>query len=350
MNKHLKTYLLSVSTLLICSCAKNDMLVESSPEAGRQNIPICFAGSNVDNAATRHANRLCDHSSTMGVWGWYTDTKKNTTRAFNDQAVTYNPDSTRWEYNPLQYWHEGSQYYFCAYAPHQGKNDARVSIDSTTHMISIKGVTLHGHNLQCLPTDSVQELFRNTPDTDWMVARAGQTATGKAGMDIEFMMQHILAKLNIRIKECEELAIRPYLSGITADSIIVGNLPAHGDFAQQLTHTPITSDPTEADIQEWAASDTTLFIKGTHACGVTVNPTYMVESLVIPHHIGPTSTLTLYYSYHFKDGHTEQCRYRMPLTEAFSRFVSGYNYTLTLIVCSAHIEFEAGASDWVREQ
>ena len=138
MNKHLKTYLLSVSTLLICSCAKNDMLVESPPEAGRLNIPICFAGSYVDNAATRHANRLCDHSSTMGVWGWFTDTKKNTTRAFNDQAVTYNPDSTRWEYTPLQYWHEGSQYYFCAYAPHQGKTDARVSIDSTTHMISIQ--------------------------------------------------------------------------------------------------------------------------------------------------------------------------------------------------------------------
>ena len=165
-------------------------------------------------------------------------------------------------------------------------------------------------------------------------------------MGIEFMMQHILGKLNIRIKECEELAIRPYLSSITADSIVLGALPSHGDFAQQLTHTPIISDPTEADIQEWAAYDTTLYIRATHACEVTVNPTYLVESLVLPHHTSPNSTLTLYYSYHFKDGHTEECSYHMPLTDAFSRFVSGYNHTLTFIVCSSRIEFEAGAHDW----
>ena len=351
MKKHWYTYLLAiVGALLLGNCAKNDVL---NPEPGTdivRAVPISFKGSYVDHATTRHSCALRDHLPTMGVWGWCTSQADSCTAVFTDQAVVYNPDSARWEYSPLKYWRLGCQYNFHAYAPHHGQTTAQVSIDTLTHMISIKDVTLHGHNLQQAPTDSVKELFRGTPDTDWMIDRNGQTATGTAGMDIEFTMQHILAKLNIRIKECEELAIRPYLSGITADSIIVGNLPAHGDFAQQLTHTPITSDPTETDIQEWAASDTTLFIKGTHACGVTVTPTYMVESLVIPHHIGPTSTLTLYYSYHFKDGHTEQCRYRMPLTEAFSRFVSGYNYTLTLIVCSAHIEFEAGASDWVREQ
>lgn len=348
MNKHLKTYLLSVSTLLICSCAKNDMLVESPPEAGRQNTPICFAGSYVDNAATRHANRLCDHSSTMGVWGWYTDSKKNTTRAFNDQAVTYNPDSTRWEYNPVQYWHEGSQYYFCAYAPHQGKTDARVSIDSTTHMISIKGVTLHGHNLQCLPTDSVQELFRNTPDTDWMVARAGQTATGKAGMDIEFMMQHILGKLNILIKANPDLLASANITELTADSIVVGTLAAEGNFTQMLNHTPIISNAEEAAKEEWMATDTTLYIRGSHPCAVSTTPTYLVESLVIPQHITSTPIVTIYYSYHYKDGYTEECRYQMPLSDAFSRFASGYNHTLTFTLCPSRIIFEAGATIWER--
>ena len=62
--------------------------------------------------------------------------------------------------------------------------------------------------------------------------------------------------------------------------------------------------------------------------------------------IGSASTLTLHYSYHFKDGHTEECTYRMPLTDAFSRFVSGYSHTLTFTVCSNRIEFEAGAINW----
>ena len=345
MKRPWTTYLLSICTLLICSCTQREVLIDRPTYATRE-VPISFCGSYVDHAATRHSSALRDHLNTMGVWGWCNGMWDDNTLVFCDQAVTYNPDSTRWEYSPLQYWSDQCHYTFFAYAPHQQVTDSQVRIDDDTHMISIDHVTLHGYNLQDTPCDSTKDLFARTTDTDWMVARAGQTAVGAAGMDVEFMMQHILGKLNIRIKECEELAIRPYLSSITADSIVLGALPSHGDFAQQLTHTPIISDPTEADIQEWAAYDTTLYIRATHACEVTVNPTYLVESLVLPHHTSPNSTLTLYYSYHFKDGHTEECSYHMPLTEAFSRFVSGYNHTLTFIVCSNRIEFEAGAHDW----
>ena len=346
MKKHWTTYLLGICALLIGSCTEREVLIDTPTTIASREVPISFAGSFVDHAATRHASALRDHLTTMGVWGWRNGLWDDNTLAFDDQLITYNPDSIRWEYSPLQYWREKCRYTFCAYAPHQQSTDTKVTIDDDTHMISIHHVTLHGYNLQDTPTESVKELFAYTTDTDWMVARAGQTAVGEAGMDVQFMMQHILGKLNIRIKVCDELAIRPYLDSITVDSIIVGTLPSHGDFAQQLTHTPIISNPDEADTEEWTAYDTDLYIRGTHACEVTTTPTYLVESLVIPHHVAADSRVELYYSYHYRDGHTEQCHYQMPLTEAFSRFVSGYNHTLTFTVCSTRIEFEAGADDW----
>ena len=338
--------MLSICSLLLVGCTENDLLNPDTTAEKARVSPISFSGGHVDYATTRHFSALCKHLPTLGVWGWYNGMSENNIQAFDDQLVAYNADSAQWEYNPLQYWNEGCQYNFFAYAPHQQKTNAEVDIDLTTHMISIKGVTLHGHNLQDYPSADVKEQFAGTPDTDWMVARAGQTAVGEAGMDVQFMMQHILGKLNIRIKVCDELAIRPHLDSITVDSIIVGTLPSHGDFAQQLTHTPIISNPDEADTEEWTAYDTNLYIRGTHACEVTTTPTYLVESLVIPHHVAADSRVELYYSYHYRDGHTEQCRYQMTLTEAFSRFVSGYNHTLTFTVCSSRIEFEAGADDW----
>ncbi len=346
MKKRWTTYLLGICALLIGSCTESEVLIDTPEVAASRQVPISFAGSYVDNAATRHANELCTHLTTMGVWGWRNGMWDDNTLAFDDQAVCYNADSARWEYSPIQYWREGCQYTFSAYAPHQAETDATVSIDPATHMIHIHHVTLHGHNLQDTPTDTVKELFRNTPDTDWMVARAGQTAVGKAGMDVEFMMQHVLAKLNIRIKADSTLLRKRYISHITADSLVVGTLAAEGDFTQQLTHTPILSDPDEASIEEWTTTDTTLYIRCTHACAISAAPTYLVESLVMPQHISSDATVTLYYTYHFGNGCSEECRYRIPLTDAFSRFAPGHNYTLTFTLRPCRITFEAGATGW----
>lgn len=339
----------SLCLLLLSSCAETDVLLEpySQKEAACE-VAIGFAGSYVDNALTRHSNALNIHLGSMGVWGWRNGMWDNNTLVFDDQAVAYNNDSARWEYAPLQYWREECQYSFHAYAPHQAQSDAQVSIDTATHMISIKHVVLHGYNLQDSPSDSVKELFNNTPDTDWMIARAGQTAVGAAGMDVEFMMQHILAKLNIRIKADSLLVNNIGISSVTADSISVGALPAEGDFVQQLTHTPIISQPEEADIEEWKVHPSSLYIKGRHACELKDTPTYLVEALVLPQHISDTSTITLHYSYHFSDGHNEECCYRMPLSDAFSRFVAGHNHTLTFTISPKRIVFEAGATDWER--
>lgn len=346
MKRHWTTYLGCIGLALLSGCAEQDVLIDTPEVATSRQVPICFAGSFVDHAATRHATQLCEHLPTMGVWGWRNGMWDDNTLAFDDQPICYNADSARWEYSPLQYWREECQYDFRAYAPHQSATDAQVSIHPETHMISIEHVTLHGYNLQDEPTDTVKELFRGTPDTDWMIARAGQTAVGKAGMDVEFMMQHILAKLNIRIKADSTLLRKRNISHLTADSIVVGTLASEGDFAQQLTHTPILSDSQEDEIEEWTTTDTTLYIRCTHACEIDATPTYLVESLVLPQHISTDATVTLYYTYHFGNGSTEECRYRIPLTDAFSRFTSGYNYTLTFTLSPCRITFEAGATGW----
>lgn len=348
MKRHRFAYLLSICSLLLVGCTENDLLNSDTTAEKARVSPISFSGGHVDHATTRHFSALCEHLPTLGVWGWYNGMSENNIQAFDDQLVAYNADSAQWEYNPLQYRNEGCQYNFFAYAPHQQKTNAEVDIDLTTHMISIKGVTLHGHNLQDYPSADVKEQFAGTPDTDWMVARAGQTATGAAGMDVEFMMQHILGKLNIRIKACPDFLKRSHIAAVTADSIVVGALPSQGDFVQQLAHTPIISSPEDAAAEEWTAHDANLWIRGTHACTLSSDPTYIVESLVIPHHIAASSTVVLYYTYHYADGHTEECRFSMPLADAFTRFVSGYSHTLTFTVCSERIIFEAGANDWER--
>lgn len=346
MRKRTFTYLLSIFTLLMNSCVENMVLIETPEAANELGVPINFLSSYVDNAATRHDHKLCTHLTTMGVWGWRNGMWDNNTLAFDNQLVSYNSDSARWEYNPIQYWRKECQYTFCAYAPHQAETDATVSIDADTRMISIHNVTLHGHNLQDIPTQQAKELFADTPDTDWMVARAGQTAVGMAGMDVEFMMQHILAKLNIRIKADSALLRKRRISHITADSIDVGTLAAQGDFCQQLAHTPILSDSAEAGIEEWIATDTTLYIKCAHVCEMKETPTYLIESLVMPQHISSQATVTLYYTYHFANGCSEECRYRIPLTEAFRRFAPGHNYTLTFTLKPHRIVFDAGATGW----
>lgn len=350
MIKNWYTYLCVLSLLGLCACAESDVLIDISPESKKSEVPIGFSGSYVDHALTRHSSQLSTHLSSMGVWGWRSGLREKASLCFDDQAVTYNADSAYWEYAPIQYWREACDYQFCAYAPHQAsQSDAVVSIDSATQMISIRGVRLNGHNLQSTPCDSTKELFRDTPDTDWMVARAGQKAVGAAGMDVEFMMQHLLSKLNICIQADTALLNKPFLSALTLDSIVVGALPAQGDFVQQLKHTPIINDPAEAAINEWMAYDSTLYIKGTRACEISAEPTYLIESLVIPHHVGQAPKVTLYYSYHFINGSHEQCRYRIALNEAFERFVSGRSYTIRFTISPRRIVFDTGVCQWEEE-
>jgi len=334
--KHWHTYLLGCCVALLCSCTEHDVLVDgvSETETETQMLPICFTNSYIDNAVTRQTNSLCDHQPSMGVWGWRNDGTIEE-EIFTNQRVHYHADSTAWCYSPLRYWDKESRYTFMAYAPHHSHTSAEVSIAPTTKHLTIRGVTLHGHNLQAEPTETMKRLFAHTDDTDWMIARAGQTATGKSVMEVEFSMQHILAKLNINIKA--DSTLLGSATSLTADSIAVGALASRGDFEQQFMHTPISNTTAE-----WTAYDTTLYVKGTNACTIKDTPIYLVETLVIPQQIDSDATITFYYTYSQSDGHTEECRYRLPMHKVIERFASGYEYTLTLILTTEGVVAEKG--------
>ena len=335
MRKICTKYLLSILALLLCGCVENDVLIDYSAQKENKEKPIGFSGCFINNALTRHANELYEHLPSMGVWAWCTGMSGVSELVFDNQQVDYNADSLRWEYAPLKYWREACDYDFYAYAPHEvSQNDAQVSIDAQSRGISISGAHLYGHNLQDTPTDSVKELFRNTPDVDWMLARNGQHAVGEAGLKVEFIMQHLLSKLNISVKADEELLNRPCISGLSVDSVVVGALPAQGDFVQNATP------------QEWTAYDTTLYIKGTRACELGAKPMYVMESLVFPQEVSEDAMVTLYYTYHFSDNNHEHCCFRVPLSDAFAAFVSSRSYTIAFTISPKRIVFDTGVSHW----
>lgn len=346
MSRRWYTYLFAFCVALWCSCTEPDVYVDGNAETDARVLPpICFTNSYVDNAVTRNSNALSEHQISMGVWGWRIDDTSTEEEIFSNQYVSYNPDSTIWSYNPLRYWDKDSRYAFYAYAPHQSNSMANVSIDAVSKHLAMRNVTLHGHNLQAEPTYTVKKLFVNTPDIDWMVARGGQVATGKSVMEVEFTMQHILAKFNINVKA--DTALLSRISSLSVDSIVVGKLIAQADFVQQLNHTPLLATPEETDVVEWTNhSASTLYIRGLQSCEITEEPIYLIESLVIPQQISDDVAITLYYTYRQEDGHVEECRYRLPLNKVVDYFVSGYDHTLTLVLGVHGVVAEKGISKY----
>lgn len=339
------TYLLPLCVLLLSNCAQNDVVVPGLDDPKPREVPICFEGSYV-NSATHNANNLCAHHITMGVWGWCNGMWDNNTLLLNNHTISYIQNSSSWTYNPTLYWTKGGHYTFFAYAPHQQQTDASVSIDTQTKMLHINNVVLHGHNLQDTPTDSLKESFFASPDVDWMIDRNGHFAQEAGSMNIVFTLQHILSKLNIRILACNKLMTSSCIAAITADSIIVSALPSQGDFSQQLTDTPDLSTSNDETIEEWTTHSPHLDIKGTQSGNITNKQTYVIESLLFPHTTSTQSTITIYYTFHYSDGQKEECRYRMPLNEAFERFVSGHSYTITYTIYPDHIDYLTNIIEW----
>lgn len=339
------TYLLPLCALLLSNCAQNDVVVPGLDDPKPREVPISFEGNYV-NSATHNTNNLCAHHNTMGVWAWCNGMWNNNTPILNNHIITYNENSSAWTYSPTLLWNKGGHYTFFAYAPHKHQTDASVSIDSQTKMLQINNVALHGHNLQNTPSNSMKDSFIDSPDIDWMIDRNGHYAQDAESMNIVFTLQHILAKLNISIQACDKLMASSCISAITADSIIVSALPAQGNFSQKLTNTPALNTPNDDTTEEWTTHSPHLNIKGTNPGNITKEATYLIESLLFPHATSTESTITIYYTFHYSDGQKEECRYRMPLNEAFERFVSGHSYTITYTIYPDHIDYLTNIIEW----
>lgn len=333
-----------------CLLACNDeVLLDEGQTLAPCRVSIGFDNGYVDHVLTTRAGKsqLSDYVSTMGVWGWQTDEDGMTTPLFSNHLVEYAGD---WTYTPLRYWDDGSAYAFYAYAPHASrqKGGATVGIDDATGRLTIAGVTLQGDNLQTVPSATLQQVFSATAaphDDDWMVARTGQTALGISQHLVSFTMQHVLAKLNVRIHLDDVLAADTYLRKVIVESLQIGELAADGTFVQQHASTPNgTGSETE-----WTTGSATQTLQGASGLIVQNSWRYMLESLVIPQALPAAAEVVLVYALEFVDDRIEHYTYRLPLTDVFStisHFVSGNSYTLSFTIAPDVIRFDAGLDVW----
>lgn len=342
--------IISAMIAIMLSACNGDVLLDEEPSTEPNRVAIGFDNGYVDNAvSTRAATyQLNDYAQTMGVWGWQKDETTVECQIFKNHKVEYN--GTKWAYSPLRYWDSGSFYTFYAYAPHvsdQKGNVAKVSLNESTGMISISDVTLKGDNLHDMtPSTEQKKSFKTAAnDVDWMVARTGQTAEGSTHTTVAFTMQHVLAKLNVRVKTSNVLSTDADIKEVTANSISIGNMAAEGSFKQQHYATQAAT----AVEQEWTTGDDKLTLSGSTDFTVTTKWQYMLESLVIPQAI-PNAEIKFVYSFVFTDGRTEYYTYRISLAEVFNtitHFVSGNSYTISFTIAPDVIKFDAGTSSWI---
>ena len=351
MNKRLITRtILGVTIVATLSACNNDVLLDEEQHTKESLVAIGFDNSFVDNAVGTRATtlKLSEYAQSMGVWGWQKDENAAEEQLFKNHMVEYN--GTKWEYAPLKYWDTASTYRFYAYAPHSAKqkgNSAAVALDKATGMISISNVKLQGDNLQETNAGAEQKktFITASNDVDWMVARTGQTATGSSHAIVEFTMQHVLAKLNARIRISDVLATDAGIKDVKVNSMTIGKLAADGSFKQQHYATQAAT----AVEQEWTTGDDKLTLSGTTDFTVTTKWQYMLESLVIPQAI-PNAEIQFVYSFVFTDGRTEYYTYRISLAEVFNtitHFVSGNSYTISFTIAPDVIKFDAGTSSWI---
>lgn len=344
-----RTILCTMAAIMLSAC-NSDVLLDEEPSTVDSPVAIGFGNGYVDNAVgTRAATyQLNDYAQTMGVWGWQKDRMEVETQIFRNHLIEYNSD--KWIYAPLRYWETASHYRFYAYAPHytnQKNGKATITLDQNTGMISISGVTLKGDNLQkASPAKELKKTFINaTNDVDWMVARAGQTAVGETHSTVGFTMQHVLSKLNARIRLSEVLTTDADIKEIRINSMTVDKLAAEGSFIQKHTAT----QGVKGIEDEWTTGKAALTLNGAKDVAATTDWTYVLESLLIPQAMPAVSELTLVYSLAFSDGRTEYYTYRMALNEIFcniTHFISGNSYTVSITIAPDIIKFDTDVTNW----
>ena len=355
--------------LLLSACVPDDVTVPDGSADGQkpQRFAIGFSNEFVENnmaSRTRATagTALSEHSTTMGVWGWRTDDVITDEDLFIDHLVSYTPD-TDWAYTPLRYWEQHSTYRFNAYAPHS--SDARaaattVSVDEASGFISIAPITVTGDNIRTAANASHDLLntFIASPDIDWMIAREGQRAKGDTRMKVQFVMQHILSKFNVRIRVDSVIAADEGVSAVSVDKLVISPFLSTADFTQKLNHTPDPTSAADMAAGEWTLDDTAAAIALNGATDVTPiddRYTYVLESLLVPQALTDDMEVLLVYSFTYADGRTEHFTYGMKLADAFGegtlsgaegQFVGGSSYTLSFTIEPDIISFDGGVSDW----
>ena len=345
---------MAMALLLLWSGCTGEVLTEENPVRVESERAIVFDDGFVDNnVQTRAAitTPLSQHHVTMGVWGWETDPAGEENLLFVNQLVKFEGDSVdvhNWTYNPQKYWNESNLYRFYAYAPHDAM---RASIDAVTGRVSIQNIVLTGANLQQPASHTIKDNFSMSADTDWMVARGGQSVPGTYRYKVNFNMKHILAKFMAAVRLGSALVNDPDNPQVTITQLTIGNFASKGSFAQQFDHTPNPEDVTEMSVPEWTldASAAPYALSTASAATATAAPIYLLESLLLPQEVGDDIVAKLSYTISYQDGRSERFVHTLSLKEAFSRFCGGCCYTITFTINPRVISFDSGICNWEAE-
>lgn len=343
--RHITRIAMSGIILTVAGCAYDDA-VRDLREQGTESegLAISFSNGIIENPIkrTRAVTLLSDHTESMGVWGWQTTPEGVTERLFINQNVTFSTPLAKWTYNPVKYWEQKSTYRFCAYAPHSDSvPEVTVTIDSATHAISFKGVTLRGSNTIDSGVPAPPANFGRVEDTDWMLDRTGQSMAGIYRSEVIFNMQHILSKLCIRVRRSSTFYPDSILS-MAIDSLKIGDFICQGDFTQA------TDDSPQSLAAEWTPVDTLPRYTITSAKHVSVpdSAVYILESLIIPQQVLSNQYIRVWYNIGNAGGYINRIDNIFSLQDLFSRFEAGKNYVITVTIGPDPIRFDAGVQDW----
>jgi len=345
--KLLKLYTMAMLAMVLYSCTNDELLVENIVEPKPVPGAISFDQGFVDKG-TRAGIALSDYQQSMGVWG-YRDPVGDNEMVFNNQQVSFN-SVEGWTYSPLKYWDVLSNYDFYAYTPH---NTSKVTLDKTlarAYLINIENIALNGVNLQSTASAAEKMIFDGTADTDWMISRAAQkNVWGSSRNTVQFSMQHILSKLNIRMRISASMAsLLGEDSYVTVDKITVGKLLCKGDFTQKLSATPSTAEEKQDSEDEWNLAADEITLEQTTSSRLTSDNLYLLESLVLPQEIDVEDKVYIEYTIHYSD-HTEKFKASKLLRDIspeLYHLYTGYNYTLSFLIDSDAITFTANAANW----
>ena len=168
-----RIFIIALAAAAFAACNKAEV-VESAPATA-----IAFDNAFVDNATKAAADITLANLTDFGVYGTVTK-DPNSALIFNNTQVTNN--SGVYTYSPVQYWIEGAQYTFSAYAPFTGAKWAFTPAEAKD---AYKG-TLSFNNAEALGEQDL--LFASATHTTPSTLNTTPNA-------VSFTFSHLLSKV-----------------------------------------------------------------------------------------------------------------------------------------------------------
>ena len=336
--------MLAFATLMMASCANNDLLEDVVNEEAPKAIGF-ETFSNKISRQVADATALNSYHDAFGVWAYKT-VDENETLVMENYKVGYTPTTVdgnttySWEYKnvdnqSLKYWDkQATKYSFYAYAPYAASSVVSISDGK----ISIAdGEYAANENLQSNIVESVETGFTTSlnsnkfsgtgagatnASTDWMIADDETVATANFGDEVEEKFKHTMSKLIVILKSDDVAAG----TKVEVTSVSVNNVHGKGSF----------------DGTEWTATDDAKSITGIVGELKTTSGYYSMEYLLIPSKEGDAApTFSIEYTVN-DDIYTVT---NATITN-IAKFEANTCYTLTATIGLEPIVFTAIASEF----